>query len=103
MATHVARIRESHVAPIRKRSATIIQFPVRASVPPVEVERPNTENGSDVLGLTIVLGIFLILACVLWEALSAPSIMNDIAGRSAITSPRADIGASVLDGIRGLA
>ena len=90
---------KTNVAPIRRRDAAaarppmpgqVIPFPVVTRTLPVKapISRPSR-------GLNAVLLLALVLACVLWELMSAPpvpSVMPIEGGYTAVTSPRALLG-----------
>jgi hypothetical protein len=93
MKTNVVRFRAPDAAMARPVPAQIIPFPVAVRAAAARtVDRPLPDPGPS-LGLNIVLALILMLACLLWEAMSVPSAPSFAplpdGGQTAVTSPRA--------------
>jgi hypothetical protein len=93
MKTNVVRFRAPDAAMAQPAPAQIIPFPVAVRAAAARtVDRPLSGPGPS-LGLNIVLALILMLACLLWEAMSASSASSlaplPDAGQTAVTSPRA--------------
>jgi hypothetical protein len=67
------------------RSATVIRFPFTLTVRPVNAEGRRRPS----IAFNLLLALLLVLACVLWEAMSARQDSAQDLRRSPVTSPRA--------------
>ena len=89
MKTNLARVRERHAVLAPPVPAKIIPFPAAARAP---AARPAVSQASPPsLGVHIALALILVLACLLWEAMSMPQGALVDAGQTTITSPRAQL------------
>ena len=70
---------------IQTRSATVIRFPFTLTVRPVNAEGQRRPS----IALNLLLVLLLVLACVLWETMSARQDAGQDLRRSPVTSPRA--------------
>jgi hypothetical protein len=85
MNRHTARVIEQPARQTQTRSATVIRFPFTLTVRPVNAEGRRRPS----IALNLLLALLLVLACVLWEAMSARQDTAQDLRRSPVTSPRA--------------
>jgi hypothetical protein len=85
MNRQTARIAEPTAPQTSARSATVIRFPFTLTVRPINAEGRRRPS----IALNILLVLLLVLACVLWETMSARHDSAQDLRRSPVTSPRA--------------
>jgi hypothetical protein len=85
MNRQTARVIEQPAPQSQTRSATVIRFPFTLTVRPVNAEGRRRPS----IALNLLLVVLLVLACVLWEAMSARQDATQDLPRSPVTSPRA--------------
>jgi hypothetical protein len=79
-----ARVIDPSARPIRSRTATVIRFPFVLTVRAAGEERRRPS-----LALNILMIVLLVLACVIWEALSVRHDSSQDLRHGPVTSPRA--------------
>jgi hypothetical protein len=79
-----ARLNEPSAARTNSRTATIIRFPFTLTARPANADGRRRPS----LALNILLILLLVLACVVWEAMSRKNNAQEL-GYSPVTSPRA--------------
>jgi hypothetical protein len=80
-----ARLNQPSPAGTTSRTATIVRFPFTLVVRPANADGRRRPS----LALNILLIVLLVLACVIWEAMSRKDSAQELNPSSVITSPRA--------------